>query len=87
MTAQTRKRGGVALHCIPEGYRYEFDGKRNWRLSSDDRWETVMGDRVCGRLLGLRTIDGSKCKVLKLPDGTIVAALAHYVTRTDGPLA
>jgi len=50
--------------CIESGYRYAFGGKRRWRASKDDLWDTVVGDKVCGRFVGRRRIDGATCVVV-----------------------
>ena len=64
-----------AADCtVPSGYRYKFEGKRDWRTSSDDRWDTVAGGKERGVLLGYRQIDGSSCAVVRL-GGSIVALL------------
>jgi hypothetical protein len=52
--------------CIRSGYRFEFDGKRNWRASSDERWDIEMGKAMCGRIQGDRKIDGSRVTVIKV---------------------
>ena len=58
---------------VPGGYRYKFDGKRNWAQASDEKWDTVMGSEVQGRRLGVRLIDGARCVVVRIPGGNIIA--------------
>ena len=63
---------------------YRFEGKRNWRRSSHENWETVMhGKAVCGRLMGRRTVDGSTVVVVK-QGGKFYAALPHAASKTGG---
>ncbi len=52
--------------CIMSGYRYEFTGKRNWRRSKDDNWDTEVGKAMCGRKVGTRRIDGAPVHVVKV---------------------
>jgi hypothetical protein len=52
--------------CIESGYRYSYRGEgRNWKRSSDEMWDTAVGDRVCGKYLGSRRIDGVACAVVR----------------------
>jgi hypothetical protein len=53
-----------AKACLAKGYKFQFEGKRNWRRSSDDSWEIVARDEVCGKLLGHRNIDGVRVAVV-----------------------
>lgn len=62
---------------VPSGYRYKFAGTRNWMTASDERWDTVVGDEARGTLLGHRTIDGSRCAVVRLGGNHIVAVVAR----------
>lgn len=78
MTVQ-RAKGAKKTVCVPSGYRYEFEGKRNWATSSDELWEHAVGDEECGILLGIRRIDGSRCAVVKLPRNRIVAVIDFYI--------
>ena len=64
---------------IPSGYRYGFEGTRNWQTSSDERWEIEVGDEEAGRLLGERRIDGARCLVVRTRTGRIVAATKQSV--------
>ncbi len=73
-----------AAKCIGSGYRYEFEGKRNWRSSSDERWQIEMGKIMCGRPVGTRRIDGAQVTVLKV-GGKYYAAVSHAI-RAKGPL-
>ena len=58
-TKKAAKTNGTAAVKVPSGYRYEFQGKRNWRASSDEKWDTKVGSEATGRKLGTRTIDGA----------------------------
>ena len=60
--------------CVRAGYMYEFEGRRNWRSSKDDRWDVVVRDAQCGRLVGERRIDGAQVKVVRVR-GKYYAAL------------
>lgn len=64
--------------CLRSGYKFEFEGKRNWRSSKDERWETIMKKAVCGKQLGNRRVDGSVVVVVKA-GGKIYAALPTAV--------
>lgn len=64
--------------CLRSGYKYEFEGKSRWRGSSPERWQTVMGKAVCGKQVGMRTIDGSRVVVVKAR-GKFYAALPSAV--------
>ncbi len=66
--------------CIPSGYMYEYDGKRNWKRSSQERWETVVHKAMCGRKVGERVIDGSRVTVITVGK-RFYAALSHYVRK------
>jgi hypothetical protein len=66
------------VSCIQSGYQYRFEGKRRWRASSSELWETVMSKAVCGRVVGRRNIDGSQVVVVKA-GGKYYAALPHAV--------
>jgi hypothetical protein len=44
----------MARSCTGSGYRFEFSGKRNWRSSKDDNWNTEVGKNMCGRVVGRR---------------------------------
>lgn len=63
--------------CI-DGYAYAFDGKRNWRRASDERWDTEMVSKECGKIVGTRTIDGHRVHVIKGSDGRFYAVLPQY---------
>lgn len=69
-----KRRTGI----VPSGYRFAYEGKRNWRTSKDDKWEITVGDAETGLILGQRRIDGATCTVVKLPSG-IVAVTAQSV--------
>jgi hypothetical protein len=56
----------MARSCTGSGYRFEFSGKRNWRSSKDDNWNTEVGKNMCGRVVGRRRIDGAECSVIKV---------------------
>jgi len=64
--------------CLRSGYKYEFEGTRNWRSSKSDAWETVMAKTMCGKQMGSRRIDGSVVVVVKAR-GKFFAALPHAV--------
>lgn len=69
----------LPLVQVPGGYRYQFDGKRNWRSSSDEKWDTVVGDAETGRKLGERRIDGASCVVVRVNGGRIVAVTKQSI--------
>jgi hypothetical protein len=52
--------------CIMSGYRYEFTGKRNWRRSKAEKWDTRVGKVMCGKKVGTRMIDGTSMHVVKV---------------------
>jgi hypothetical protein len=56
----------MARSCTGKGYRYVFSGKRNWRSSKDDNWDTQVGKMMCGRAVGTRRIDGAQVTVIKV---------------------
>lgn len=58
---------------LPNGYMYEFSGKRDWQRSSDEKWEIVVRDDTPGMLLGRRRIDGVVCYVVKGQAGMFAA--------------
>ena len=70
----------MARTCIKSGYMFEFQGKRRWRASSSELWETVVRRNMCGRLVGYRTVDGSRGVVVKVR-GKFMAALPHAVAK------
>lgn len=52
------------------GYCYEFEGKRNWRASRSEKWDTVIYTVAGSEVeVGSRLIDGAACKVFRCPDG------------------
>jgi hypothetical protein len=59
-----------------DGYVFEYEGKRNWRASSDERWEIVCTTLSELRRVGQRTIDGARCTVYRAPDGKFYAVVA-----------
>lgn len=68
----------MADKCISSGYMFLFTGKRQWRASKDDMWDTVVRDETCGRVMGIRTIDGSRVTVIR-KGKKYYAALPHAV--------
>lgn len=52
------------------GYAFEYEGKRNWRASSSERWPievaTWKGDE---KRVGTRRIDNTLCAVFLCGDG------------------
>jgi hypothetical protein len=68
----------MADKCIEAGSMMEFTGKRRWRASKDDSWATVVRGPACGRVVGTRTIDGSRVAVVK-SDGKFYAATVPSV--------
>ncbi len=73
-----RKPGRV---CIGDGYIYKYEGKRNWKRSSSDRWETIMSSKtLCGRRVGTRRIDDSQVTVVTV-GGRYYAVLPDYVRK------
>jgi hypothetical protein len=67
--------------CLGDGYIYEYEGKRNWRGSSSERWELIMSSkRLCGRRVGTRSIDGSQVVVVTV-GGKYYATLPHHVRK------
>lgn len=65
--AKARKRKGV--RGFERGYCFEFEGKRNWRGSSSEKWATEICDCHKAKRVGHRTIDGSPVTVFKCADG------------------
>ncbi len=55
-------------------YAFVFNGSGDWKLSTADDWDLdvveLEGDE---KVVGHRQIDGSICKILKAPDGKVVA--------------
>jgi hypothetical protein len=53
--------------CLTSGYKYQYDGpaRGRWKSSSDERWDTVIGKTVCGKLVGHRRIDGASVTVVR----------------------
>ena len=70
----------MARACLASGYKYLYEGKRNWRRSSFERWEVVMRKAICGREVGRKNIDGSDTVVVKA-GGKFYAALPSHVKR------
>lgn len=67
--------------CLRDGYAYQFDGKRNWNSSKDDRWDIVMLSKThCGTVVGKRRIDGSTVNVIRVR-GRYYAAQPHAFKR------
>jgi hypothetical protein len=65
---------------IRSGYAYLYTGSaRTWRVGSSEKWEIVMLSPERGgatAYLGSREIDGTKCRVYRCADGSIVAQTA-----------
>jgi len=71
---------GKATMGLKSGYAYVYTGSRNWKTSSDEKWEnTMVDDGIIATRVGTRTIDGAKCDVFKTPQGNFYAQMAHYV--------
>lgn len=73
------RRNELPSVTVPGGYRYKFEGKRNWAQASDEKWDTVVGDEVKGRRLGVRSIDGARCVVVRIPGGNIIAVTQQSI--------
>jgi hypothetical protein len=63
------------------GYAYELvSRKSHWASCSSEHWDTVVygvtGDEIP---VGIRFIDGSRCKVFDCPDGNYRAQVYHGV--------
>lgn len=67
------------------GYVYEFEGKRNWRRSSSEKWATEVHSVLCGEKLGTRQIDGSMVTVFTVGK-KIYAVLPHALRTKPGAL-
>lgn len=69
------------LMGMGDGYTYEFEGKRNWKTSGDEKWETVMFLPLEGGQdhVGFRYIDGTQCAVFKCADGKFRAQSTVHV--------
>lgn len=77
MIMQTTTKQGSKMS---DGYAYEFEGKRRWRASSSELWETVCytptGDE---KAVGTRDIDGTTCVVYRCLDGKFRAQTKAHV--------
>jgi hypothetical protein len=52
------------------GYCYEYEGKRNWRASSSERWPVeTHGWKGDEKRVGTRRIDSTSCAVYLCGDG------------------
>jgi hypothetical protein len=71
-------------YCLPNGYKFKFEGKRNWRRSSDERWEIVTRGAVCGKLLGHRNVDGARVAVVRVKGRGIFASQHSRKVSFDG---
>jgi len=56
---------------------FQFTGKRRWRGSSSELWDTVVRKNMCGKLAGHRVIDGSRVVVVKVRGKFYAAAPLH----------
>lgn len=64
---KSKKRRG--LRGFEPGYCFEFEGTRNWRRSSSERWPVEMCDCRKGKVVGQRRIDDAPVTVYKCSDG------------------
>jgi hypothetical protein len=55
------------------GYAYKYEGKRNWKSSSDERWEIVVVDALECMRIGERRVDGTWCAVYRTKEGALYA--------------
>lgn len=79
MTANRRRRrlraNSTGTFKVLDGYVFKLTGKRKWRSSSDERWDTVMVTDVAVKRVGSRYIDGSRVNVYRDVNGVYYASL------------
>lgn len=75
-----KRKRSPGRYCTGSGYTYEFKGKRRWRRSSSELWETVTSKVRCGRKVGERTIDGSRVVVVTV-GGKYYAQLPSHIRK------
>jgi hypothetical protein len=54
---------------LRSGYAYKYKGTRNWKASSDEKWEIVVIDAQTAKRVGARRIDGTYCAVFHTTEG------------------
>jgi hypothetical protein len=75
--AKAKIAGGKARSAGPHpasGYAYRYEQDNDWRGSSDELWDTIVYTPTGNeKLLGERTIDGSRMRVFRTDDGWYIA--------------
>lgn len=74
----------TCLVRVESGYAYKYEGKRNWRAASSEKWEIVCADGGVVTCVGERELDGARVTVWRSAGG-YYAALSQNVERLDRP--